>query len=841
VLAFSAALAGLSLGSVATMRFSSEVSDLAPSEVAAGFAQLAERFGIGEELVLFVESDRDGEEDCLVDLARGIARRLEADPLVRAVRHGVAGLEALLARGGLVEVAPLYARGEALVELDALLTPAGIAAAVRKQAIALDLPGAAEEAVRWIESDPVELRRFVLERFAAGASGLRLRRGSRELLSEDGRAILVRIEGNVRSSDPDGVRALLTRVGRAVEDARAELASRCPHAADFAVERAGGYALAFESQRTMRADLERNITLSIALVLAVLYLAWRRIAVVVLGALPVLLGIVLGFGAFSLLSREVVALALVSGALLAGLGVDYVIHFLEPLRGGGAVGEDAVVRAARRVGPGLLFAALTTAAGFLAFAIAGGGFLRDLGLLSACGIGACLLAAISVLPAALRLAGVERRAIGRCPRSSAPSRSALQIALRALSFAELGARLGTLSVTRPRGVLALAAVVSTAAAGYLVWRRPEVEADLRRVHAADSSALRAEERLAERFGAPQDAVLLLVDGASEGEVLEALARLDSELRALEHDGRAGGSSSVLRFLPLPREQSAVLRLLAQKDPRLLAESLRRALADEGFDPGAFDGAVASFSAAIERREALGVADLERLGLGDETSRLIDVGAGGASSALVAVYPVAPLWDPAERDVFLAELRGACERAGVPARASGLHAASAAAAAFVVEEFLRATGAALVLVVVLVAVLLRRSWHVVAALAPVVAGSLWTAAAWSALGFKLHFVNAAILPMLLGIGVDDGIHLVVRWERERAGGVHAVVESTARAVVLTTVTTLAAFGTLAFSSTAGLASIGVLCALGVSLCLLASLTVLPAMLALAERRTARAEG
>jgi predicted RND superfamily exporter protein len=97
-----------------------------------------------------------------------------------------------------------------------------------------------------------------------------------------------------------------------------------------------------------------------------------------------------------------------------------------------------------------------------------------------------------------------------------------------------------------------------------------------------------------------------------------------------------------------------------------------------------------------------------------------------------------------------------------------------------------------------------------------------------LGIPFNFANIIIIPLLLGIGIVYSIHMV---HRVRAGELpdgNLLHTGTARAVLLSALTTMASFGTLGFSSHLGLASLGQLLTLGIGLVLLCNLVVLPAL-------------
>jgi hypothetical protein len=89
-------------------------------------------------------------------------------------------------------------------------------------------------------------------------------------------------------------------------------------------------------------------------------------------------------------------------------------------------------------------------------------------------------------------------------------------------------------------------------------------------------------------------------------------------------------------------------------------------------------------------------------------------------------------------------------------------------------------------------------------------------------------NMIVLPLILGIGVDHGVHLVHLWRQQR--GRFALGDATTVAVLLTASTTTASFGALILARHQGLQSLGQTLTLGVTTCLAASIVFFPALLA-----------
>jgi predicted exporter len=114
-----------------------------------------------------------------------------------------------------------------------------------------------------------------------------------------------------------------------------------------------------------------------------------------------------------------------------------------------------------------------------------------------------------------------------------------------------------------------------------------------------------------------------------------------------------------------------------------------------------------------------------------------------------------------------------------------------------------------------------------AMTPVLLGSLWTLGLWGLMGRSIDLLSLAVVPIMLGIGIDDGLH-ALHGSGPRAAKLGESVRLAARAMTLTSLTTCVGFGSLTLSRVPGLANGGLLVALGVAACLLATLLVLPAL-------------
>lgn len=119
------------------------------------------------------------------------------------------------------------------------------------------------------------------------------------------------------------------------------------------------------------------------------------------------------------------------------------------------------------------------------------------------------------------------------------------------------------------------------------------------------------------------------------------------------------------------------------------------------------------------------------------------------------------------------------------------------------------------------------------LVPLVVGAVWMVGFMNMMGMELNMVNIIALPLLLGIGVDDGVHIVHRYRHEGPGSVPRVLGTTGRAVLLTSLTTIAAFGSFALGLYQGFVSMGIILAVGIAICFFLSVYLVPALIRLVE--------
>jgi len=150
-----------------------------------------------------------------------------------------------------------------------------------------------------------------------------------------------------------------------------------------------------------------------------------------------------------------------------------------------------------------------------------------------------------------------------------------------------------------------------------------------------------------------------------------------------------------------------------------------------------------------------------------------------------------------------------------------------------RDFLVSTALAALLIALTLWRSLRGGMRALFAASPLILGYIWMLGGMRLLHIDFNFINITISPLLIGIGVDNGIHIIHRYTEERKVDPEGAVERggrmTAAAVMVTSLTTMLVFGSLLFARTPGLRILGISALMGIGFTLTFSLLFLPAAL------------
>lgn len=654
------------------------------------------------------------------------------------------------------------------------------------------------------------------------------------------------------------VRAMRTRA-EAVRAGTAGSANASARWAGFRVAFTGEPATTVEEMDTVRRDtwLTSCVSALGVTLLTILVFRWKTHALLLLAALAI--GVAWSFGAVRL---ELGYLNLITSSFistLVGVGIAYGVHPISEyeLQGAHTVDPIAALRGAyHATGAAVTVGAVTTAAAFFAIMLMEFRGFAELGLVAGVGVLLCLVASLVTLPALLAIHGRRRHARDRGARAGSPTAAVDRI------WHERGAGL----VCRfPRTVTAVALALTAG----LAWAARDLKFDTNILDLLPRNAesLRYQRRMVNDSDLSPAFNIVLADDLEALRTLRArsaleptIAKFDSVLQFLPED--AGASRLALADLRALLDTVRLPERTAPAGAERFAASLRRlgeALAKAGeaaFGAGLGGVAAPLEEARLEAEAALAVVQKAPPGrevLWDEgQDGLLDWARGALHDLKVAAAaePAAKETLPAEiRErfvtgngrllAFLHPARSVFDAAFLPEFVAASRRVSRGAAGFpmvflsmsrrITSGFHRAVAAGAVLVFLICLVDFRSLRDTGLAFLPLAMGMIWMVGGMRLLGLNFTFANIIAVPLIIGVGIDNGVHVVHRMRLEGDRGMTIVLRHTGRAILIAGLTTMIGFGSLALASHRGLAGLGLVLLVGVGACITTATLVLPNLL------------
>jgi len=200
--------------------------------------------------------------------------------------------------------------------------------------------------------------------------------------------------------------------------------------------------------------------------------------------------------------------------------------------------------------------------------------------------------------------------------------------------------------------------------------------------------------------------------------------------------------------------------------------------------------------------------------------------GQSGKYLLQVYPKEDVWQRDKQEEFVKEVRT------IDPNVTGTPVQLYEYTTLLKDSYKEAAWYALGAIAILVFIHFRSVAAVVLALLPVGIGAIWMTGLMGRFGISFNPANIMTLPLVIGIGVTNGIHILNRFAEEQTPAL--LGKSTGKAVLVSGLTTIAGFGSLILAKHQGIASLGFVMSAGVTTCMLAALTFLPALLNLLMR-------
>jgi predicted exporter len=528
----------------------------------------------------------------------------------------------------------------------------------------------------------------------------------------------------------------------------------------------GPAVFASNSKTRIQQEITTLSVLASVAVMLILWLAYRRLPLVAINAIPLLSAMVIASAILTLIFGPIHGITLAFGITVIGVAIDYPIHLFSHLSGQRSVSEEF-----KTIWPTMRLGVITTIAGYSAMTATHFSGLAQLGLFAIIGLLSAAVVTRWVLPAML-------------PRFYAPVTEA----------ALVGRFTWLLNPGRAAAVLAvapgIAAVIIIGLKSGTLW-----ENDLSALSPIPKQQLALDRQLRDQLGAPDASQLILVSAPSADAALQQSEALFPWLNQLKQQGAISDFDAASRYLP--SRQSQLQRQQMLPDKAQLKNAVDQGLQGLPFNAKHFQPFMQAVTEA-KSQPPVTLQDLQGSALGIKVDSLL-LQRDDRWTALILLHGVNDAQAIA---------------AGVPQQANVHYLNFKAATNQLIQDFrsetlTRMQWAALFILLVL-ALGIRRLGQLLAALVPVVLAIVVTMALLLLMGHSLSVFNLVALLLVFGIGIDYGLFFSRRETDVR------MRQRTFHALSVCALSTVSVFAILSFSAVPVLQDIGITVWVGVLL-------------------------
>ena len=485
--------------------------------------------------------------------------------------------------------------------------------------------------------------------------------------------------------------------------------------------------------------------------------------------------------------------------ILFGLGIDYGIHafarYSESRRAGLSF-EDSIERLVRQTGKALATTAMTTSAAFFSLTLMDFKGFSELGFIAGVGMLFALVAMVVVLPALITL--FEKLKLLKIRPAQANTG---KFSRREFQFSR--------PILLLSGLLTLFAIYS--------FSQVDFEYDFTNLRAITEERKTFSEKTGGVFRLSESPAVVLAD--SREEIYDIVTAVEEIIDTDTLSATVETVRSVFSLVPSNQPE----KLQKIREIRALVENEAEDVVT-GEDKKRLD----KLKQYLQVDEPFVWADIP------EKDRRQFIDKKGEIGNFVFVYPSVALRDGKNAIEFRNDIGKISTRSGRTYYASSSNIIVAEMLLIMIREGRLAVVLTFFVVFLIVLADFRSFKAAFFVLTPLAIGVLWMGVVMYLLGMKLNFFNIVVLPSVIGIGVDNGVHIYHRYREEGAGSLYYVLKNTGLAVTMTTMTTIVGYSGLILARHPGLNSIGDLAIIGIGSTYVTAMIALPAMLQFFER-------
>ncbi len=763
-----------------------------------------ERFGESAPLVL-LQRHANVDHKARDRFTRLLISGLQDLEEIRAVQASFLDLRAADGPARMVQAAVFQDPERYLPRLLEAFAPEGIRRAVlrmRKRLVMTDNPQLRE----WVALDVFDLYGMFGDRLNADMANFRVARNSGYFDSADGSMRLIFAQPRGSGEDADYCMQLTDRIGEMVNQIRRSQTGFNAIDCGFA----GKYGLTAQTMAAQKREITWINLVSALLIFLLMALVFRNLKITLICYLPVVFSVFLSLVAARFFFNPLKMVSIGFAAIVLGLGVDITFHlagrFFQYHRGKDGL-ETAISRTMADCVAPLTIAIVTTSFGFLILGLSRYAALRQFGMLTALGLLLTLAVTLLLFPALVRALRPEPGGDRGLNRLARLPRLLYGPALKHPVFSRFMA-----------GLVVLVSI--------LIALHLRFEMSLFKLLPPDLPAAENARRVADSYGT---SFLLSTQVTLESRDLEQGMRyqrqLDRHLRRLVREKRITGFYSPTRvYIPeqaVKRNDRAVLELsrrVSAGRPLMLAEMNRAGVT-----------VLPGHELYYDMLEKVFSPELVKGGRGAQGAERFILERNGTYFLQTYVWPIREWRQPGlllRESAALERLPGS---SSVKKSVTGTYQLHQVVNQTIKEEFITISLWALAGIVFLLMVFFRRPRLCLLSLLPLLGALPLTLAFIVLAGIDFSPALIGVVAMLIGIGIDDAVHLVQRHVERRVQPVAGLLAEIAPVLTLTSLSTMICFLTLMISTSPLVFAIGAIVGFGIAACWASTLVVLPAFL------------
>lgn len=616
---------------------------------------------------------------------------------------------------------------------------------------------------------------------------------------------------------------------------------------DLSVGLTGEDVISTDEMITTQKDVELASKIALTGVALLFILAYKGIVKPLLAIFSLLVALAWSIGFTTVTVGHLNILSVVFTTILIGLGIDFGIHILERYKEERQAGNDiaeALQKTLQGTGKGNFSGAITTAMAFGAMVLTDFIGIVELGWIAGWGILFCMIAMVLLLPALVTIEEKFRKPV-YSKKEELPTRAAGWIE-RFFNHYKL---------------IIVVCIVLVVLASFSL-RKNFFDYNLLNLQAKGTEAVKYEMRILENAGRSAWSAAMLADSLEEVQEKEAKLKLLPTINNVESISAVVPKHQTENLKYVQENLSPILGELyvEEEDEPFSMKALTKTLKrirfklqgregeedkvaqasrlvgqflelNETVDPEFAEKNMKKFSEElfVDYRGLMSDlkenADPELVEISQIPKSLRERYISPQGKYLITIFPSVDIWNLEDRNKYLKDLRS------VDANVTGSAVHMFNSTRLMTEGYINGGIYAMTAIVLYVFIVFRNPRTVLFILLPVAVGSIWTLGVMDLFDLKLNMANLVILPLILGIGVVNGIHITHRYREEKDKNAVVLGKSTGLAVILSSLTTMIGFGSMMVANHYGVFSLGLVLTLGVFCCLVASITFLPALLKL----------